>query len=121
MSDPIAEELAALADRVAHGGPAVVESPYRIAPESTPDPAAPIRRDHRRLALLADHVADEAVDLPDAVVSRVFAAEEEASLQLGRLDPAWEKAQDRAEEAWREMLEDGRDARDDRTDWAWPA
>ena len=58
---------------------------------------------------------------PNLAETRVIDDELAAETILSTADPAWEKAQDRAEEAWREMLEDGRDDRTDRTDWAWPA
>ena len=73
----------------------------------------------RRLSILADRVTEG--DYPEQLITRVIDDELAAETILSTADPAWTKAQDRAEEAWREMLEDGRDARDDRTDWAWPA
>ena len=79
------------------------------------------REMQRRLSVLADRVTAEGADYPEAIITRVIDDELLAESLLSSADPDWTKAQDRQAEAWREMLEDGRDARDDRTDWAWPA
>ena len=89
---------------------------HEVAPELRS--ATVVRELHRKLALMAAHVAEESVEVPDALAARVFAAEEEAALQLGKLDPTWEKRRQIAEDAWRDRLDDARGVR---SDWAWPA
>ena len=71
----------------------------------------------RRLAALAAHVSDDAVDVPDAVADRVYAAEESAALELGKLDPDWSKQRQIAEDAWRDQLDDAPRGRS--ADWGW--
>ena len=102
--ESVADCLEALAERVSRGEPAVEPSNY--IPAIEPSPVLPLRRDHRKLVLLAAHVADEAADVPENVAERVFRDEELLSLELAKVDPEWTKAQEIAEDAWRDQLED---------------
>ena len=88
---------------------------HEVAPE---DRSRVVLQDlWRDLARLAAHVAEHAVDVPDSTADRVFAAEEDAALELGKLDPTWEKRRQIDEDAWRDRLDDSPRGRG--ADWEW--
>ena len=74
------------------------------------------REMQRRLSILADRVTEG--DYPEAIITRVIDDELLAESLLSSADPEWTKAQQIAEDAWRDRLDDARGVR---SDWAWPA
>ena len=76
------------------------------------------REMQRRLSVLADRVTAEGADYPEAIITRVIDDELLAESLLSSADPEWTKAQEIAEAAWRDQLDDARSVRGD---WAWPA
>lgn len=76
------------------------------------------REMQRRLSVLADRVTAEGADYPEAIITRVIDDELLAESLLSSADPEWTKAQEIAEDAWRDRLDDARSVR---ADWVWPA
>ena len=77
---------------------------------------AETREMQRRLSVLADRVTAEGADYPEAIITRVIDDELLAESLLSSADPEWTKAQETAEDAWRDQLDDARSVR---TDWVW--
>ena len=77
---------------------------------------AETREMQRRLSVLADRVTAEGADFPEAIITRVIDDELLAESLLSSADPEWTKAQEIAEDAWRDRLDDARSVR---ADWVW--
>ena len=78
---------------------------------------AETREMQRRLAVLADRVTAEGADYPEAIITRVIDDELLAESLLSSADPEWTKAQEIAEDAWRDQLDDA--PRNRGADWEW--
>ena len=78
---------------------------------------AETREMQRRLSVLADRVTAEGADYPEAIVTRVIDDELLAESLLSSADPEWTKAQQIAEDAWRDRLDDA--PRNSGADWEW--
>ena len=74
------------------------------------------REMQRRLSVLADCLTAEGADYPEAIITRVIDDELLAESLLSSADPEWTKAQQIAEDAWRDRLDDARGVR---SDWVW--